>query len=196
MNDDHAPSPFNPEQHEARLNKIFAQIDDANEGVRCNAATALWQWLQNHRGIEHGLRLRLTLAGSSAERTLSVIHELERKAKRLEDENQLLRQRLGPRGLQRMERHQRVYANGHLAEFLEMVKAHLYQPPVSELPRGTAKILAQVVGCSETTARVMLRGERAIRVDEIEKIRKATPIAPPQNRKGRARRPQRTRAPA
>lgn len=53
MNNAHQ-APFDREAQERKLNKIFAQLADDSQGVRNNAATAIHEWMQAHRHVDHG----------------------------------------------------------------------------------------------------------------------------------------------
>jgi hypothetical protein len=170
-------SPLDRKREEERLNLIFAQIDDSFEGVRNNAATAIYEWMCRNRPVNPGIRL--VIAGTSAERTLRTIKELERRNQNLQDEVRMLREHIGPSGLRKMERQQKLSAENHLADLIEAIKTHLYQGLINQLPRGVAKVIAGILNCSETTARSILRGGRPVTLEEVEKIRSATPLRPP-----------------
>jgi hypothetical protein len=180
------PPLFNRQHEEERLNAIFAQIDTDNEGTRNNAAAALRNWMDKNRRTDHGLRLRLTLTGTSADRTLRAIDDLQRRNRQLQEENARLREFIGEGGLRKVEQLQKASAGGHLNEFIQAVK-HMYRPQPVNIPRGASKAVASVLGCSETTARVILRGGRLVTPDEVEKIRKAPPIPLPRKAKRRKR---------
>lgn len=168
---------FDPTREEQRLNLIFSQIDSDYEGSRNNAATILREWMVKHRRLQHGLRL--VLSGTTAERTLRKIHDLESRMEALVQENDLLRAQLGKTDLRSLERRRKATANGHWDDFVDAIKSHLYGGHVAEIPRGAAKLIAGILGYSKTTVHVMLRRMRPVTLQEVEKIRTATPVPPP-----------------
>ncbi|TGQ20047.1 hypothetical protein [Mesorhizobium sp. M00.F.Ca.ET.217.01.1.1] len=183
-----SPPPFDRQREEERLNAIFAQIDTDNEGTRNNAAAVLYHWIQKNRRINHGLTVRLLLTGTSAERTVRVIEDLERRNRQLAEENASFRKFVGEGGVRKVEQLQKAsVSNGYLDEFIQAVKG-MYRPhATNNIPRGASKAVAAVLGCSETTARVILRGERAVSSEEVEKIRRAPQLPLPRRIKRRKR---------
>ena len=172
-------TPFDREREEERLNAIFSQILSENEGTRNNAATALHNWMG-----KHDLQPRLTLNRSSADRTVRVIDDLERRNRVLLEENTHLRTFIGKEGVRQVEQLQRAMAGGLLDEFIQAVKG-MYNPVPLEIPRGAAKAIAVLLSLSETTARQMLRGRRTVGAEEIARIRSAPRISAPRHAKRR-----------
>jgi len=172
-------SPSERQREEERLNAIFSQIQSNNEGTRNNAATALYKWMG-----KHNLQPRVTLNGSSADRTMRVIDDLERRNRLLLEENADLRTFLGKKGVRQVEQLQRATAGGLLDDFIQAVKGMYTRVPL-EIPRGAAKAIAGVLGLSETTARQMLHGRRKVGSEEIARIRSAPRISAPRKAKRR-----------
>jgi hypothetical protein len=173
---DHEPS-FDPAKEEHRLNLIFSQIDDEYEGRRNAAASRIRDWMENHRAMNHGLRL--VLSGTSAERTLRKIHDLESRNEALAEEIRLLRSQVAKTDLRNLERRRKARANSHWEDLVDAITNHLYGGQVAEIPRGAIKVIAGILGCSKTTVGDMLRRMRPVTLTEVEKIRAAKPVSPP-----------------
>lgn len=171
--------PFEPQREEDRLNGIFSQIDSEYEGSRTGAANALRNWMEKHRFREHGLQIRLTLRGTSAERTLRVLDEQESRIKAMGAELRDARLLLSAADRRRLARQQKATGESFHAELVQAAIGHLYGGRAKTLPRGAAKAMAAVLKCSDAAVREMLGKRRPVPRSCVDAILAAAPLPQP-----------------